>query len=292
MVIAGSTFTQLVRMKVFYLLLVFVLLAIGMHMIPDLPHTSGPEALGAEKLRMIKSTLIGFMKLFAVIIGIVSTALLIPRDHEDRTLYTILAKPVPRLDYLVGKLLGVLALVFVGLAVMALLLSIVLEFQEQLVLAERLDVAEKLGWSEEATASERAEIARHSFTWSLLGGIVAVFLEAAVIAAVALLISTFSSSTIFTVVASSLVYFIGRFIADGRDYWLNQSAVGEEPLVRLAAQVLSIVFPDFRLFGITDGAVAGQVVPLAIVAKLTGITAIYVAIYTVLSWFVFSDKEI
>ena len=46
----------------------------------------------------------------AIILGIVATALIIPRDLEDRTLYTILAKPVPRLDYLVGKLLGILAL--------------------------------------------------------------------------------------------------------------------------------------------------------------------------------------
>ena len=51
-------------------------------------------------------------------------------------------------------------------------------------------------------------------------------------------------------------------------------------------------FPDFRLFGITDGAVAGQVIPLAIMIKLLGTTAMYVGIYTVLSWFVFADKEI
>ena len=291
-VIAGSTFTQLVRMKVFYLLLIFVMLAIGMHLIPDLPHTSGPEALGAEKLRMIKSTLIGFMKLFAVVLGIVSTALLIPRDLEDRTLYTILSKPVPRLDYLVGKLVGVLVLVFTGIAAMTLLLAVVLQFQSTMVLEERMALAEALGWAEDAIASERNEVARHGVTWSLMGGIFALFLEAAVIAAVALLISTFSSSTIFTVVTSSLVYFIGRFIADGREYWLNQSAAGEQPLVRIAAQVISVIFPDFRLYGITDGAVSGDAIPLAVVAKLTGITVLYTGVFTVLSWFVFSDKEI
>ncbi|NNC87772.1 MAG: ABC transporter permease subunit [Akkermansiaceae bacterium] len=291
-VIAGSTFTQLVRMKVFYLLLVFVMLAIGMHLLPDLPHTSGPEALGAEKLRMIKSTLVGFMKLFAVILGIVSTALLIPRDLEDRTLYTILSKPVPRLDYLVGKLLGVLLLIFVGLAAMTLLLSFVLHYQTELVLTERITIAERLGWDQDAIAAERAEILRHGVTWSLMAGIVALFFEAGVIAAVALLVSTFSSSTIFTVVTSSLVYFIGSFIADGREYWLNQSAVGDEVLVRLAAQVLSVIFPDFRLYGITDAAVGGDTIPLGILAKLTGITVMYIGIYTVLSWFVFADKEI
>jgi len=40
---------------------------------------------------------------------IVATARLIPKDVEDATVYTILsAKPVPRFEYVLGKLAGVL----------------------------------------------------------------------------------------------------------------------------------------------------------------------------------------
>ncbi|NNC87344.1 MAG: ABC transporter permease subunit, partial [Akkermansiaceae bacterium] len=201
-VIAGSTFTQLVRMKVFYLLLLFVLLATGMHLIPDLPHTSGPEALGAEKLRMIKSTLVGFMKLFAVVLGVVSTALLIPRDLEDRTLYTILSKPVPRLDYLLGKLGGVLLLIFAGMAVMTILLDVVLYVRTNAIVDRYMDLADRLilsgDWTEADKVSAREEILQHGVSWSLQGAVLAVFFEAAIIAAAALLVSTFSSSTLFT----------------------------------------------------------------------------------------------
>lgn len=291
-IIAGATFTQLVRMKVFYFLLLFVMLVIGAHLFENLPHTAGPEALGAEKLRMIKSTLIGAMKLFAIILGIVATALLIPKDLEDRTLYTVLAKPVPRLDYLLGKLLGVLFLIFIGLVIMSVLLAGVLHLQTLGVLEERLTMAEHLGWPPEALESERLEILSHGVTWSLQGAIMAIFFEAAIIAAVALLVSTFSSSTLFTVVCTTLVYFIGQFMADGRDYWLQQSQAADSPITRIASQVLSVLFPDFRLFKVVDGVIAGEVLPLPIFMKLAGITAIYVGIYTVLSWFVFSDKEI
>lgn len=291
-IIAASTFTQLVRMKVFYFLLAFVLLLIGVHFFDELPHTSGPESLGTEKLRMIKSTLIGAMKLFAIILGIVATALLIPKDLEDRTLYTILAKPVPRLDYLLGKLLGVLSLVFVGLFVMTLLLFVVLHFQTTDLLNNRVALMEARGWPAEAIEFERAEILTHGVTWSLVGAILGVFFEAAIIASVALLVSTFSSSTLFTVVTTTLIYFIGQFMADGRDYWLQQADKADSSLTRLASQVVSVIFPDFRFFKVVDGVIAGELLSLPIFLQIAGITALYVGIYTVLSWFVFSDKEI
>ena len=111
-------------------------------------------------------------------------------------------------------------------------------------------------------------------------------------ASIALLVSTFSSSTLFTVVISVLTYFIGNFIAEGRDYWLQSSAVADSPVTQIAAQALSVIFPDLRLYGVLDASIAGQAIPPAIIGKLALITFFYAGIYTVLSWFVFSDKEI
>jgi ABC-2 type transport system permease protein len=291
LIIAGSTFTQLMRMKVFYFLLIFVLVALAANFI-ELPHTVGPESIGIDKLLMIKSPMIGIMKLFAIILGIVATALVIPKDLEDRTLYTILAKPVPRLDYLLGKLIGILALIFAGMVVMDLLLNIVLHFRTQELLDQRLALATEVGWPQDAIDSDRADILKQGPTWSLQGAVFAVFLEAAIIAAVALLISTFSSSTLFTVICTTLVYFIGHFMADGRDYYLEQSSGDANPLTHLASKVLSVIFPDFRLFEVVDAAVGGKDFPADVMLKLIGVTALYLGIYTVLSWFVFSDKEI
>ncbi len=80
--------------------------------------------------------------------------------------------------------------------------------------------------------------------------------------------------------------------AAGREYWIQQTDNPDSPLTKIAIQVVSVIFPDFRLFKVVDGVIAGEFLTLVIFLKLAGITAIYVGIYSVLSWFVFSDKEI
>ena len=297
-IIAGNTFTHLVRMKIFYFLLIFVLIWLGLNVF-KLPYNAGPESVsgaGGEELRILKAPLVGTMKLFALIIGIVATSLLIPRDMEDRTLYTLLAKPVPRLDYLLGKLLGVLLLVFSGLLVMTLLLDGVLWLRSQTILIEFDKVSQILieqgQWSEDDRLAERTDLLRHGVTWSLQGAILILFFEAAIIAALALLISTFSSSTLFTVVISVLTYFIGNFIADGLDQLLGSSAPGEGNIGALAVKAVFVAVPDYRPFKIVDEVLTGQALPLDILGSLAISTALYVGLYVILSWFVFSRKEI
>lgn len=296
LIIAGNTFTQLVRMKVFYFLLAFAIVGIGVHFLPELPHLSGPESGNEEQLRMMKTILVGMMKLFALILAIVATALLIPRDLEDRTLYTILAKPVPRLDYLIGKLLGVIMLIFVGMLVMTALLDAALHYRTGLVMQEAMDKADfKIyygDWTEKDREAEREAVLKHGVTWSLQGAVLSVFFEASIIAALALLVSTFSSSTLFTVVISTLCFFIGQFIGVSREYWLRESELESDQVVDFFSQILFVVFPDFRPFQVADQVIAGAEFPLGVMGSLAITTLIYIGIYTVLSWFVFSDKEI
>jgi len=288
LVIASHTFTQLVRMKVFYFLAFFALIMIASNFF-DMPQHAGPEAVGANVLRSIKSWSLGAMTLFSVVLAVVATALLLPKDVEDRTLYTILAKPVPRLDYLAGKLLGVLALVFVSLLAMDILMSAALHLRTQMVLEQQMTMATALGYTDEARESLRADTLAQGPTWSLHAAVLAVFLRSAVIAAVALLISTFSSSTLFTAVIGFLVYFIGHFQADLRAAYL--AGDGEGLIARGGAMLFSLIIPDFQVFNVVDAVIEGQVVPLAIMAKLAGVGVFYIIFYTLCSWFVFAEKE-
>src|SRR5437762_1430138 len=50
---------------------------------------------------------------------------------------TILAKPVPRLEYLLGKLLGVMVLIFIAILVMSAVSAGVLRFWEGVVIAQQ-----------------------------------------------------------------------------------------------------------------------------------------------------------
>ena len=289
-VIAKHTFTQLVRMKVFYFLAVFAVIAIGSNFF-DLPQHEGPEAMGVNVLRSIKSWSLGTMTLFSVVLSIVATALLLPKDVEDRTLYTILAKPVPRIDYLAGKLLGVLLLVFVSLALMDVLMTAVLQIRSSMVMAQQLETAQALGWPQDAIDSLRVETLAQGPSWSLQGAVFAVFLRASIMASLALLISTFSTSTLFTTIISFLIYFIGHFQADARDVYLQAGQAGEGVFARFASLAVSLVLPDFQSFNVIDAVIEGQAMPLLILGKLTLIGLYYALFFTLASWFIFAEKE-
>lgn len=289
-VIATNTFTQLVRMKVFYFMGIFAVIAIGSNFF-ELPQHEGPEAVGASVLRSIKSWSLGAMTLFSVVLSIVATALLLPKDVEDRTLYTILAKPVPRLDYLAGKLLGVLMLVFVSLACMDLLMTAVLHIRTGMVVTQQAEMAAGMGWPQDAIDSLRNDTLAHGPNASLQGAVFAVFLRGAIMASLALLISTFSTSTLFTTIVSFMVYFIGHFQADARDVYLSAGEAGEGVIARIASLLLSLVLPDFQLFNVIDAVIEGQALPLIALGKLTLVALYYALFFTIASWFIFADKE-
>ena len=290
LVIAANTFTQLVRMKVFYFMGIFAVIAIASNFF-DLPQHEGPESVGSNVLRSIKSWSLGAMTLFSVVLSVVATALLLPKDVEDRTLYTILAKPVPRFDYLAGKLTGVLMLVFVSLLVMDLLMTAVLHIRTGMVVEQQMEMARAMGWPPEAIDSLRAETLANGPNLSLQGAVLAVFLRASIMASLALLISTFSTSTLFTTIVSFLVYFIGHFQADARDVWLHAGQEGEGVLARLAALLFSLILPDFQLFNVIDAVIEGQAMSLIALGKLTLVGLYYAVFFTFASWFIFADKE-
>ncbi len=290
-VIAFHAFTQLVRMKVFYFLAFFALILIASNFF-NLPQHEGPEAAGIDVLRAIKTWSLGAMTLFSVVLSIVSTALLLPKDVEDRTLYTILAKPVPRLDYLAGKLIGVLLLVFVSLAIMDALMTGILHIRTNMILADQIAYAQASGWPAGDVESLKNEILAQGPTASLQGAVFAVFLRATIIASLALLISTFSTSTLFTTIIAFLIYFIGHFQADARAAFLSQEAgVSDSILAKAVTLLVALVLPDFQLFNVIDAVIEGQVMPLLILGKLTVIGLFYVVFYIIASWLIFAKKE-
>lgn len=289
--IARNTFTQLMRMKVFYFMAVFAVVLIIANFL-DLSQLGGPESQGIHALRSIKSCSLAVMMIFGLVLAVVATALLLPKDVEDRTLYTILAKPVPRLDYLAGKLLGVLALILVSLLLMDLLMIVVLHLRTQVVLSHQLATALELGWDQDAIDSMRRDVLGNGVTWSLQAAVLAVFLKSAVMAAMCLMVSTFSTSTLFTAVVGFLMFFIAHFQADAREMYLHAAEAGQSGLVRSLAMLVSLIVPDFQLFNVVDALNEGRAMPLWVLAKLSLVSAYHVVAYTLASWWIFSDKEV
>ena len=120
----------------------------------------------------------------------------------------------------------------------------------------------------------------------------AIFLKVAVMAAIALLVSTFSTSTLFTTVVSFLIFFIGHFQADALEFYLKGDEAGQTALSHFAALGFSMLLPNFQLFNVVDGLVQNQPMTLGMVGRLSAVAFYYVLIYTLLAWWVFTDKEV
>jgi len=289
-VIAGHTFTQLVRMKVFYFLVIFVALMLGASFF-EMPWSRATEDSAEQELIILKSTAMGAMAMFSVLFAIAATALLIPKDLEDRTLYTILSKPVPRLDYLLGKLGGVLMLVAISLLLMDGLLSAILHFRTEALIMQEMAAGKAQGWPQPYMDARTGSISQQGVTWDLQAGISAIFFKAMIMASIALLISTFSSSTLFTIVIAVVIYFIGHFTADARNYWLYSQKDGVSEEVKFLTQAIALIFPDFQLYNIIDSTIEGKKVSQGIFSRLAQLTLFYSGIYSVLAWFTFRKKE-
>src|SRR5919204_6789228 len=125
--ITSNTLTELTRLKVFYVLLVFSLLLIGSSIFMA-------QFSFQQEFQILKDVSLGAISIFTSLLAIVATARMLPQDIEDRTLYTILAKPVPRFEYVVGKIAGVLLLLAISTVVMVAAFVAVLYMREQAVL--------------------------------------------------------------------------------------------------------------------------------------------------------------
>lgn len=281
--IASNTLLELVRLKVFYFLLIFALVLIG----------SSAFMINftfQEQFQVLKDVSLGAMSIFTWLLAVLATAMLLPKDIEDRTLYTILAKPVPRFEYLLGKLLGVLGLLAISTIVMGALFVAVLYGRQEIEIAKVIQESGGSGLASEQVAEAVRAIKSSTFTWSLGPAVVAIYLKAALFAALTLLISTFASSWIFTIVTSVAIYFIGTIQPIARDYWLADNAA--TPLTKGFLGLVSLLFPDLQLFNLVDDIVAGNAIGGLLFFKTAALGAIYVSVYLFLAYFVFSKKEL
>ncbi|PYL23515.1 MAG: hypothetical protein DMF37_09590 [Verrucomicrobia bacterium] len=209
--ITVNTLTELTRLKVFYVLLVFALLLIGSSMFVA-------QFTFQQEFQILKDVSLGAMSIFTSLLAIVATARLIPQDIEDRTVYTILAKPVPRFEYLLGKIAGVLLLLAISTAVMGGAFLLVLYMREQAVLHATL--RHMSGVPREQVDDALRVIRSSALNIDIFPGIVIIYLKACLLAALTLFVSTFATTNIFTIVVMAFIYFIGHLQATAREYWL------------------------------------------------------------------------
>jgi len=181
--IALNTFREAVRDRVLYNLIVFALLLVaGAPLL-------GQISIDIERLVLVNVGL-SAISLFGVVIAIFIGIGLVSKEIEKKTLYTILARPVRRWEFIVGKSSGLLMTLAANTALMTA------GFYAALLIDQR-----HLG---------RADA----------GLLIAVYFSALqflMMTAITLLFSTFSTS-IFSAVFAFSLFVIGTFSEDLRNF--------------------------------------------------------------------------
>ena len=286
------TFTQLIRMRTFVVLALFALFFLGLQFIPY-QQNLGVEYQGLGELQLLRDVAMGCMRLFSMLFCIAATSLLLPRDSEDRILYTILSKPVPRFDYLAGKALGVLVvlgtmlLVMDGLMVGLLQLrsaEITQQLQEALA-ARNLGEQEMLPYLQQVAEASNVATAQ----WNLLAS----FLGYAVLTTFTLVISCFTSGTLVSMVFALGGYFIGMFREQLFSLIRSVGELGSAPNTTLhwVECVFSLVLPDFSLFNLSENTDAIAEAGARMAEELGVIALGYMLLHLLIGAWILSHKE-
>lgn len=288
--VAGVTFTQLVRMRLFIVLALF---AVGFLALQFLPYQQnlGVEFAGVGQLQLIQDVATGCMRLFGMIFCVAATALLIPRDAEDRILYTILCKPVPRFDYLAGKALGVIALLAVMLLVMDGLMALLMQLREPGIEAQVRHQLAAAGFSSGDMEPYLRQVRAAGDPSPTQAGIFAMFLGLAVLSTLTLLISSVTSGTIVSIVISLGAYFIGMFQGQLFQGIIAAGSIGTNSGMQWTQRVFALLIPDFSLFSLTDATAAGEVAPPTLLGELALIALAYMLLHLLLAAWLLARKE-
>jgi hypothetical protein len=298
-VIGRNTLTEAVRQRVLNVLLVFGLVLVGCSVSVSALGTPGLDSstLYSEQIKFVKDFGCGAVGFFGFAIALLSVAQLLPQELHNRTLYTILSKPVRRSEFLLGKFLGVILLLALCVALMSLAFAAALYFQEMkdLSLTDSL-YGRTANWHPAPSLMDHYNhdvqgIEHQVRDPQLIEAILLIFAKLTMVTGIGLLISTFATSSIFTIVTTFMIYLIGHMEATARAFWLGHGAETNLWLSSLVGLVSTLI-PDLNSFTIVDEILADHAVPWSHTLDLLGYAGVYLTVILAVSIVIFDFREI
>jgi Cu-processing system permease protein len=260
--VAGTVFRESVRDRVLYNLVAFAVLLIGASLLLG-------QLTAGQELKIVKDLGLAAMSLFGLFIAVFIGIGLVSKEVDRRTVHALLAKPVRRSELVVGKYAGLLLTLIVNLAIMAAVLYAVLALWSW---GEPIEA--RRAWEAPATDPR------------LLIAMFLVFVELALVTALALFFSTFTSPVLAAAFTMAL-FVAGHFSADLQ----RVDAAGVSPMSAAVANGLYHVLPDFALFDAKAAVVHGRPVPADRVALAAGYAALYAGGLLLCSVLIFSRRD-
>ena len=245
--VAGAVFKESVRDRVPYTMVMFsVLLMAASFLISQL--TAGQD------LKIIKDLGLAALSIFGLLIAVFIGIGLVSKEVERRSVFALLAKPLTREQFILGKYFGLVMTLVVNLSLMTLALYAVLAYYSW----SSLPVV-RSGWPAPAVDPR------------LLIAVTLVVGELMLVTAIALFFSTFSSP-LLSALLTLACWVAGHFNADLRHF----EAVVDSPVAIYVARVLYYLLPNLAPFNVRAEVVYGMPIAWSHVAYtlLYGVTYI------------------
>jgi len=248
-VIASNTVREAVRDKLLYNLLLFAGLMIASSILLA-------EIQIADDTRIYRDVGLAAIALFGALIAIFVGVNLVHREIAQRTIYTMLAKPVRRWEFLLGKYLGLAALLVIEVGVMSACFAAVLLSKGS------------------------------AFTPGIAWAIVLIWWELALLTAVAIFFSSFTTPYLAGMFTLAL-YIIGHLLADLRQFGMNSPMPG----LKTVTETLYWSLPNLDRLDIKGDAADGVTIETARVAWAVLYSAVYSAALLCASMLLFQRRD-
>lgn len=247
--IAQMTFKEAIRDRVLYLLLFFAVVSLAFSRLLALL-TVG------DRVKIIKDVGLASLSLFGALMAILMGTSLVYKEIDKKTIHTLLAKPIHRSQFLMGKYLGLV----LTLLIMLILMTII--FMGLLFLHTL------------------------TFEWRMLLAVGYMFLELCLITAVAILFSCFSSPILSSIF--SLAFFLIGHLSWGLETLIHKMNPGFE---KFLARVLYTLLPDLENFNFKTEAVHNLPIPSSIHLDSILYGVFYTTFLLVLAILVFRRRD-
>ncbi len=247
--IAANTFRETIRNKILYAILAFALLVIGLsYFLADL-------SVG-ELTRIIADVGLACIHIFGVIMAVFIGITLVSNEVDRKTVYLILSRPVPRWEFIVGKMLGLCGTLAMTTLVMAGTLFLV-----------------------HAGYGGIPEV-------GIFVASAGIYLELVLLTCLASLFSTVTTPVLSAIFTLS-VFLIGHL---SHDLIYFGSRAGSQA-VRSLSQVLYYLLPNLELFNWKNEVVYGGARSFFLLAGATGYLFLYGGAVILLACLLFSRKD-
>lgn len=247
--VAGAAFKESVRDRVPYSMVAFAALLIGASFLIG-------QLTAGQDLKIIKDLGLSAISWFGLLIAVFIGIGLVSKEVERRSVFALLVKPLSRGQFILGKYAGLLMTLAVNLSVMTLAFFAVLAYFDWITPAEA-----KLAWAAPALDPR------------LFLAVALTVVELAIVTAIALLFSTFSSPLLAALLTLGL-WVTGQFSADLRDF---HTVVDAAPVAGLA-KALYYVLPNLAQFNIRSEVVHGVPVPATAILLSLAYAVVCIAI--------------